>query len=281
VAEQRPGVGHVLDADEIERILDACQTYWLDAGLERSVVAGMRVELEGHLQHAAAEGKTAQAVIGNDLGRFAESWAKETGRDVPGWGDVDEEKARRRRRTIWTVAGIAAVALIAVSVVVATEERDTAMEDSTWIWIWLGAAVIFAFGEVLTAGFFMLPFAAGAAAAFITAVFGAPIALQWVVFIGVSIVALFALRRFVQHEDEIQAPVGANRFAGKKAVVLETIDPPNMTGMVRMGTEEWRAVTADGGTIQAGSHVVVTDVDGVRLVVELPDRVEEMGDETM
>ena len=58
--------------------------------------------------------------------------------------------------------------------------------------------MIFAFGEVLTAGFFMLPFAAGALAASVAAFAGAGIAVQWILFLVVSIVgavALIPLRR--------------------------------------------------------------------------------------
>jgi membrane protein implicated in regulation of membrane protease activity len=92
---------------------------------------------------------------------------------------------------------------------------------------------------------------------------------QLLVFIGVSIVTLVALQRFVRRSDQYQPTVGANRFVGQSATVLEDIDRTAGTGRVRMDTEVWRATT-DGAPIPAGTAVRVVDVRGARLVVE-PD----------
>ena len=48
------------------------------------------------------------------------------------------------------------------------------MEAGDWIWIWLGAFVVFLIGELLTPGaFFLLGFAIGAVAAMLAAIVGA------------------------------------------------------------------------------------------------------------
>lgn len=140
------------------------------------------------------------------------------------------------------------------------------MDNELWRWIWLGTAAVFAVAEIFTAGFFLLPFAVGASAAFVLAYIDVGGGWQWLSFIVLSVVSLWGLQRFVRKDDE-QHAVGANRFVGKPAMVLEEIDRLRGTGRVRMETEEWRATT-EGGVIAAGTQVRVTGVVGSRLIVE-------------
>lgn len=145
------------------------------------------------------------------------------------------------------------------------------MDEELWRWIWLGGAAVFGVGEMITAGFFLLPFAAGAAVAAILAFVEVEPAIQGIVFLVVSVLALIALRRFASKSDESQLPVGANRFAGQTAVVIEQIDRLHGTGRVRIGTESWRATT-DGDPIAPPVEVRVVNVRGTRLVVKPIDR---------
>jgi membrane protein implicated in regulation of membrane protease activity len=129
-------------------------------------------------------------------------------------------------------------------------------------------AVVMGIGEMLTAGFFQLPFAIGAAVAAILAWLDVDGVYQWIAFFLVSGVAFAYLRRFVRGQDEgEQPPIGANRWVNRTGMVLETIDVDAATGIVRIdGGEEWRA-TSDGGPITAGTRVIVNEVRGARLVV--------------
>jgi membrane protein implicated in regulation of membrane protease activity len=125
-----------------------------------------------------------------------------------------------------------------------------------------------AIGEIFTAGFFLLPFAIGAAAAAILAWVGAGVLAQWLVFFGLSIFSLAYLRRFITRQDEGEQPkVGANRWVGEIGLVLQDIDPHTDAGMVRVLHEQWRAMADQ--PIDAGEKIVVADVQGTRLVVEL------------
>jgi membrane protein implicated in regulation of membrane protease activity len=57
---------------------------------------------------------------------------------------------------------------------------------------------------------------------------------------------------------------------GKQAVVLQDIPGlPSDTGQVRVEREKWPAESLTGDPIQAGSTVLVAQVDGTRLVVSL------------
>jgi len=142
------------------------------------------------------------------------------------------------------------------------------LDNEVWRWIWTGMAVVMGIGEMLTAGFFQLPFAIGAAVAAILAWLDVDGVYQWIAFFLVSGVAFAYLRRFVRGQDEKEQPaIGANRWVNRTGMVLETIDPDAATGLVRIdGGEQWRA-TSDAGPITAGTKVVITEVRGTRLVV--------------
>jgi membrane protein implicated in regulation of membrane protease activity len=141
------------------------------------------------------------------------------------------------------------------------------MDNEVWRWLWTIFAIVMGIGEIFTAGFFLLPFAIGAAVAAILAWADVALIAQWLVFFGVSVLSLVFLRRFITRQDEGEQPkVGANRWVGLHGVVLEDIDPHSGAGMVRVATEQWRA-TSDL-PISKDTQIVVTDVQGTRFVVE-------------
>lgn len=140
------------------------------------------------------------------------------------------------------------------------------MEDiENWRWVWTITAMLFGVGEVLTAGFFLLPFAVGAAVSAVLAWLGVGLAWQWGAFLVVSVVSLVFMRRFSADVDEGPA-MGANRYRDATAIVVEPIDPPSGSGSIRIGTEVWRAY-ADGH-VDAGTPVRVIHVAGTRMKVE-------------
>ncbi|MDA2955900.1 MAG: NfeD family protein [Actinomycetota bacterium] len=148
------------------------------------------------------------------------------------------------------------------------------MEDPLmWRWIWLVAIGAFAVGEALLPGtFFLLPFAAGAIVAAVTAFAGGSVGLQWLLFVVVSAagaVALIPLRRRLDR-SEIPAGVGSRRLIGQEALVLSDIaSGPGEVGEVRIGREIWRAESLNEQLISANSRVIVSDVRGTAVVVSI------------
>jgi membrane protein implicated in regulation of membrane protease activity len=141
------------------------------------------------------------------------------------------------------------------------------VENEVWQWLWTVFALVMGIGEIFTAGFFLLPFAVGAATAAILAWISAPVIAQWLVFFGVSLFSMAYLRRFIDRQDEGDQPVlGANRWVTRPGVVLEDIDPDTGSGMVRVDTEEWRATSPQ--PISKGTRIIVVEVSGTRLLVE-------------
>lgn len=249
------------------QILSEVERYWLATGLAKESVADMRIELEAHLSEAEADGHSVDDVIG-DRAAFAEGWAAaRKGRPVSSWSDFQSgttTKIRETRRDT-ILFGLSAAALVAAAAVAAQGGSD--VDNEIWRWLWTIFAVALGIGEMFTAGFFLLPFAIGGGAAAILAWVGAPGIAQWLVFFGVSTISLVYLRRFIGRQDEGEQPrVGANRWVGQEGIVLQEIDPKTGAGMVRILHEEWRATSI--GEIPAGSTVVVTQVDGARLIVE-------------
>ena len=137
-------------------------------------------------------------------------------------------------------------------------------------WIWIAIAAVFAVGEIFTAGFFLLWFGIGAIIAGTLALLGFGIGWQWAAFVIVSGVLFAISRRFAERFTKKQPPgIGADRFIGKKGVVLENINNIENTGRVRIDKEEWRADSDTGEIITAGTKVIVTRLDGTHLVVKV------------
>jgi membrane protein implicated in regulation of membrane protease activity len=256
----------VTEGPGVDQVLDGCTRYWEETHVPPSVVADMRRELASHLTEAAGAGKTPSNVIGDDIATFAESWAAvhRGPRRRPSPGDVRRQGRNSRGWSVWAIALIAIVAAIAW---LGPEEVD--VEDMEWWrWFWVGAVVVLGVGEMVTAGFFMLPFAIGAAAALVLSFFDVAIWFQLTAFLVVSILALIGMRRFAHSDNEPSYHVGAKRYVDATATVLEPIDRVTGSGRVRLETQEWRATTDLDGVIDRGVEVRVVDVRGARLVVE-------------
>lgn len=143
------------------------------------------------------------------------------------------------------------------------------MPSNYW-WIWLVLAAIFIVGEIFTAGFFIFWFGIGAALAGILALLGVGVLWQWVSFVIITGILVIVSRRFAERFTKQQPPgIGADRFIGKKGVVLEDINNLENTGRVRINKDEWRADSETEAIITKGNKVVVTRVDGTHLVVNI------------
>lgn len=147
-------------------------------------------------------------------------------------------------------------------------------DPEIWKWIWLVAIGVFGAGEAILAGsFFLLPFAAGALVAAVAAFAGAAVAVQWVIFVAVSIIGstlLIPLRRRLDRLEP-QNGVGARRLIGQEAVVLIDVPSgPGAVGEVRVGRETWRAESLNQEPLAAGTTVRVVDVRGTAVVITSP-----------
>jgi membrane protein implicated in regulation of membrane protease activity len=146
-----------------------------------------------------------------------------------------------------------------------------------WI-IWFILAGILIIAEIFTAGFFLFWFGVGAAVAGLLALFNVGLGWQWGSFVIVSGVLFAISRKFAERVTKKQPPgIGADRFIGKKGVVLEEIDNLKNSGRVRIDKDEWRADSIeDNIIIPEGKRVEVMRLDGTHLVVkEFKENMEE------
>ncbi len=142
-------------------------------------------------------------------------------------------------------------------------------EPESWRWIWLGTAVVFGIGEMATPGaFFLAPFALGALVASILAFADVPLVGEWAAFVGISVAAFAAMRPLARRMDRDgdSDGVGSKRLIGRTGTVLEAIEPGHL-GMVRIDREEWRAESSNRSSLPAGAAIVVTQVEGTRVIV--------------
>lgn len=131
-------------------------------------------------------------------------------------------------------------------------------------------AAVFVVGEIFTAGFFLLWFGIGAAAAGLLALLGFGAGWQWVVFIVVSGVLFAISRRFAERFTKTQpSGVGADRLIGRKGIVTEAIDNVKGSGRASVEGEDWRARSDTGEVIPRGKRVEVVRMDGTHIVARV------------
>lgn len=254
----------------INRIISDCERYWVETKVPRSVSNAMKLELESHLYEAVAAGKEPAAVVGPDLATFAETWAAEfrSPAAAESWQRIQKRQSQTTSRLL--AAGLTAIGLATIAIGFMTKEE--AVENTEfWLWLWVGAAVVLGIGEMMTAGFFLLPFAAAAVITALLALVGAHPIIQLISFAVFSVLALIGIKRFAKKDEEVSHSVGARRYVDARGTVTEDIDRNANTGRVRVETEQWRATTDLDVVIAAGTLVTVVDVRGARMVVEPTD----------
>jgi membrane protein implicated in regulation of membrane protease activity len=141
------------------------------------------------------------------------------------------------------------------------------MED--WL-LWLILAVVFGVGEIATLGFFLAPFAGGAAVAAVVSAAGVPFVGALAVFLLVSVVLLGALRPLARSHRRMppQIRTGTAALVGKSATVLERIANNEGVGCVRIDGEVWTArAFMEDETFEAGTRVQVVEIRGATALV--------------
>ena len=134
---------------------------------------------------------------------------------------------------------------------------------------WIVLTVVFLVVEAATVQLVTIWFAAGSLAALISGLLHAPSWLQWLIFLGVSLLTLLLTRPLVRKmtAKRIQ-PTNADRCIGQTATVLEEINNIAATGLVSVGGVNWTARSLNGEVIKPGETVTVKKIEGVKVIVE-------------
>jgi membrane protein implicated in regulation of membrane protease activity len=138
-----------------------------------------------------------------------------------------------------------------------------------WI-VWVIITVAFGFGELHTNGFFLAPFAAGAAVAAVVSLAGVGLAATTLIFLIASFASLGVLRPVALRHRKMPAAIrtGTAALVGQRATVVERIVNHEGVGCVKIGGEVWTARSyEDDGVIEAGKRVEVVEIRGATALV--------------
>ena len=128
--------------------------------------------------------------------------------------------------------------------------------------IWLIAMIVLLIVEAVVPGLVSIWFALGALAALIAAILHAPMWLQLVWFLVVSIVALLLTRPLAKkYVNSRVKPTNADMILGKECVVTEEIDNIRGTGAVTARMD------SDRETAAVGEVLKTLRIEGVKLIV--------------
>lgn len=134
--------------------------------------------------------------------------------------------------------------------------------------LWLIVAAVLAIIEAVTLGLTTIWFAGGAVAASISAMAGAPVWIQGILFLIVSVLLLYFTRPIVKKRLKVGTEkTNVDALIGKEGLVIETIRPFR-TGQVKLDGLVWSAAAKDGdATIESGTAVKIEHIEGVKLIV--------------
>lgn len=136
--------------------------------------------------------------------------------------------------------------------------------------IWLAILVALVVIELLTMGLTTIWFAGGALIATIASLFGAPLALQVILFLVASALLLYFTRPLaVKYFNKDRVRTNAESLVGRQAIVISEIDNLQGIGQVNVGGMEWSARTrVDGVKLPVGTVTTILAINGVKLIVE-------------
>jgi membrane protein implicated in regulation of membrane protease activity len=140
---------------------------------------------------------------------------------------------------------------------------------SVWI-IWLVAACLLGVGEMHQGGFYLAPFAIGAALATVVSLLGVGAGLSAVVFLAASGIVFATLRPVAQRHRRLPPSIrtGAAALIGRPAIVLERIANNEGVGCVKIDGEVWTARSYDEDeVIDVGERVEVVEIRGATALV--------------
>jgi membrane protein implicated in regulation of membrane protease activity len=147
---------------------------------------------------------------------------------------------------------------------------------------WLIALIAFLVIEGVTVTLVCIWFAGGALIGMLAAALHAPIWLQVLLFLLVSIILLVYTRPIaMKYFNKNREKTNVSGVIGKQAIVVDEIDNLQGLGKVTVGGQEWTARSmVEDQIIPVGTVVVVEEVKGVKLMVRSTPKVVEVAEES-
>ncbi len=136
--------------------------------------------------------------------------------------------------------------------------------------LWLLISIICLIIELTSGDFFVICFAIGAACALVLSTFVPSFYAQIAVFAIASVICIFFVRPLMLkyfHRNDNERLSNADALIGREGRVLEAIKPDG-TGRVGIDGDNWKAITANGESIEEGAKVRVIDRKSIIITVE-------------
>ena len=135
-------------------------------------------------------------------------------------------------------------------------------------YIWIAVMILAAVFEGITTQLVSVWFVIGALVAAIISFFVPNFAVQFALFVGVSLFMLIITKPFVKKLKQAKSePTNADRNIGKTAVVIQQINNTTGTGQVKLAGSTWTARTVNGEIVDEGQKVTGQEISGVKLIV--------------
>lgn len=137
-----------------------------------------------------------------------------------------------------------------------------------WVF-WLIVAGIFFIGEMLTTGFLIFWLGVGALLALVVSLFPSSLVIQTAVFVISSILLILCTKPLVDKFSKQDNKISTNVYTlhGKKAIVIEEINPKEGKGQIKVGGEVWSALCSENFIIPKDSEVEIVEIRGVKAFV--------------
>ncbi len=135
------------------------------------------------------------------------------------------------------------------------------------IYVWLAVIVIAVIMEVVIPGLVSIWFVPAALVSILLEFCNAPIPVQILSFLILSVLCIFLTRKFSRQGKNQKTNIDA--VIGEKCVVTEKIDNIHNVGKVQFHGMDWTARSInENENYDTGDIVVVRAVEGVKLIVE-------------
>ncbi len=137
---------------------------------------------------------------------------------------------------------------------------------------WLILFIVLLVIEIITLGLTTIWFAGGALTAFVLSMLEVSPTVQWAVFCAVSLILLFATRPWAVRyfNSQKKEKTNVDSLIGRTAVVTSEIRNLEGKGEVFVNGLTWTARAGeDSLVIKEDTHVTITAVQGVKLIVEV------------
>lgn len=141
--------------------------------------------------------------------------------------------------------------------------------DNLWQ-MWTLIAIICLILELTNGDFYVMCFSIGALLTMVVSLFAPSFYLQLFLFVLFSVLCIFFVRPFALkyiHGSHKERLSNADALIGRTGRVSETIVEGGF-GRVAIDGDDWKAVSADGGSVAVGQNVKVIGRESIIITVE-------------